>query len=215
MSGHDDIEKAALYAELGFGGDAAVYDEALAEAGLSGARKRRISLAKRERVRAELEARFLPVCNRGDCRGAAPAAAGGRQVVEASSPERCAICGGSATSVAVAEMVSACSRAGVRRLCIVGGSPEYSRQLRQLVGDALELRLIPGNVARTRKQADADRLWAQALVIWGPTMLDHKVSNLYTASGATGGAAPITLHRRSIQELAAAVTRAAESGAVG
>lgn len=199
-----DIDKAALYAEFGFGGDAGPYDEALAEAGLSSRGKRRISLAKREAVGELLVERFFPVCNRGDCRTKAQGAAGGRRIVEASSQDRCAICSGSASAAAVNAMVEACGRAGVRRICIVGGSPEYRQQLRDLVGGRLELRLISGTAGRRKKQAETDEQWAQILVIWGGTELDHKVSNLYTAPGA------ITVHRRSIQEIAAAVRGAAE-----
>src|SRR5690606_13083945 len=172
-----DIDKAALYAEFGFGGDPALYDEALAAAGLSGRGKTRISLEKRDRVGKLLAAKFLPVCHRGDCRAKAPEVAGDLQVVEASSPEHCAICSGSASAAAVEEMVQACARAGVRRLCIVGGSPEYRHQLTALVAGRLELRLVSGTVGRRKKQAESDVGWADVVVIWGGTELDHKVSN--------------------------------------
>jgi len=198
-----DIDKAALYAEFGFGGDPATYHDALAAAGLSSRSKNRISLEKRQRVGELLASLFLPVCHRGDCRGKAPEVAGDLQVVEASSPEHCAICGGSASAAAVEEMVQACARAGVRRLCIVGGSPEYRRQLTALVAGRLELRLIDGTVSRTQKQASAGVQWAAIVVLWGGTQLDHKVSNLYTSPGM------IAVQRRSIQEVARAVRGAA------
>lgn len=198
-----DIDKAALYAEFGFGGDPAPYHDALAAAGLSSRSKQRISLEKRHRVGELLAARFLPVCNRGDCRAQAPEVGGDLQVIEASAPEHCAICGGSASAAAVEEMVRACARAGVRRICIVGGSPEYRRQLTALVAGRLELRLIDGTVSRTQKQASADIQWAAVVVLWGGTQLDHKVSNLYPSPRT------IAVQRRSIQEVARAVRRAA------
>lgn len=194
-----DIDKPTLYAEFGFGGDPAPYDDALAAAGLSSRSKKRISLVKRSRVGELLAASFLPVCHRGDCRGKAQEAAGDLVVVEASGPEHCAICGGSASAAAVEEMVQACARGGVRRLCIVGGSPEYRQQLTTMVAGRLELRLVSGTIGRRKKQAESDEGWADVVVIWGGTELDHKVSNLYTAPGA------ITVHRRSIQEVARAV----------
>lgn len=200
-----DIDKAALYAEFGFGGDPQVYNEALAAAGLSGRGKQRISLEKRQRVGELLASLFLPVCHRGDCRAKAPDVAGDLQVVEASSPEHCAICGGSASAAAVEEMVQACARGGVRRVCIVGGSPEYRHQLKALVAGRLELRLIDGTVSRTQKQASADIQWAAIVILWGGTQLDHKVSNLYTS------ARTVAVQRRSIQEVARAVRRAAEA----
>ena len=204
-----DIDKAALYAEFGLGGDPAPYDEALAAAGLSSRSKRRISLEKRRRVAELLAAKFMPVCNRGDCRAKAPGVAAGLTIVEASAPEHCAICSGSASAAAVEEMVQACAAAGARRLCIVGGSPEYRQQLTALVAGRLELRLISGTVARRKKQAESDEAWADVVVIWGGTELDHKVSNLYTAPGA------ITVHRRSIQEVARAVAQLAGRRASG
>ena len=206
MAPSSDIEKAALYAKLGFGGNIAPYDAALAREGLSPLRKQRISLAKRTDVARVLEERFLPVCNRGDCRAAGPGMASGREVVEAADPGHCAVCGGSATASAIAEMVEACDGAGMRRLCIVGGSPAYHQQLRDLVGRRLDLRIIPGDIARSRKQAGADLQWAQMVVIWGGTILDHKVSSLYESPEA------VRVRRRSIQELAAAVKRAAATG---
>lgn len=198
-----DIDKATLYAEFGFGGDTAPYDDALAEAGLSSRGKRRISLEKRQRVGELLASKFLPVCHRGDCRARAPAMAGDLTIVEASSPEHCAVCGGSASAAAVEEMVAAWLKRGMRRLCIVGGSPEYRQQLTAMVAGRIELRLIDGTVARTQKLASADLRWADLTVLWGGTQLDHKVSNLYNSPTT------IAVQRRSIQEVARAVRDAA------
>ncbi|MDG1484247.1 MAG: hypothetical protein P8R54_31940 [Myxococcota bacterium] len=68
----------------------------------------------------------------------------------------------------------------IERLLIVGGSPNYHIQLQALFGDTLQVRLIDGQARRNLKQARADVLWADLAVIWGGTILAHRVSELYT-----------------------------------
>ncbi len=68
----------------------------------------------------------------------------------------------------------------IERLLIVGGSPNYHSQLQALFGDTLQLRLIDGQARRNLKQARADVLWADLAVIWGGTILAHRLSELYT-----------------------------------
>src|SRR5690606_32941997 len=91
----------------------------------------------------------------------------------------CEVCGGSVNRAAVDEMVAACARVGWRRLCIVGGSPATRQELESLVGGRLELRLVEGTVAGTLKEAAARTAWADRVIVWGATELDHKVSTLY------------------------------------
>lgn len=78
------------------------------------------------------------------------------------------------------KLEEACRRAGWRRLCVVGGSPETHAELKRLIRPPLELRLIDGTVSRTRKQAKADLHWADHVVVWGNTQLQHKVSEHYS-----------------------------------
>jgi hypothetical protein len=68
----------------------------------------------------------------------------------------------------------------IERLLIVGGSPNYHIQLQALFGETLQLRLIDGQARRNLKQARADVLWADLAVIWGGTILAHRLSELYT-----------------------------------
>jgi hypothetical protein len=198
-----DIDKRELLRQLGFAGDMAPYDAALREADLSRAEKTRISEAKRERVREVLEARFLRMCARGDCQAAAAALGDPRQRVAASEQSFCEICGGSADRKALAAMAGACAARGVQRLCIVGGSPAVRERLqRALNGTDLELRLIDGTASHSLKTAEANTAWAQLVLIWGSTELDHKVSLLYR------GPKVVQIARRGVQELARAVVKA-------
>ncbi len=198
--------KVALLRDLGYGGDMAPVEAALHEAGLSNPRKANIHASKTDAVRKVIEERFLLVCARGDCRQEAAAAQDGRAVAAASVQAHCEFCGGSSNERAVKQMLEACRRRGWRRLCVVGGSPNARTALRQLAGRELDLKLVDGTVARSRGQADSDLGWADVVVVWGSTQLDHKVSILYKGPNV------IQMARRSVKELAKAVVRAAEGG---
>jgi hypothetical protein len=204
--GNDIRSKAALLRDLGFGGDMALVELALQEAGLSNPRKPNINVSKTDAVRQLIEVRFVLVCGRGDCKQEAAAEEDGRTVVPASEPRHCELCGGSANERAVKGMIEACRRRGWKRLCVVGGSPNARTSLQQLAGHALELKLVDGTMSRHRTQADSDLSWADIVVIWGSTQLNHKVSILYKGPNV------VQMARRSIQEVARAVTRAAEGG---
>ncbi len=202
----DIRSKVALLRDLGFGGDMALAEVALQEAGLSNPRKPNINVSKTEAVQKVIEERFVLVCSRGDCRQEAAAVHDGRTVVPASEPRHCEFCGGSANQRAVEEMLRAYRARSWKRLCVVGGSPNARTALQQLVGRALDLKLVDGTVSRNRGQADSDLGWADVVVIWGSTQLAHKVSILYKGPNV------VQMARRSIQELARAVTKAAAGG---
>ena len=78
----------------------------------------------------------------------------------------------------------------IERLLIVGGSPPYHSQLKTLFSDGLDLRLIEGSERRNLKQARADVSWADLVIVWGGTILDHRLSQLYT-----GEAVMVVPHR--------------------
>jgi hypothetical protein len=201
-----DVDKVALYRELGFAGDTAPYERVLREAGLSRPERPRISLAKRERIRQLLEGRFFRICGRGDCQARGPSIAGERAPVLASSSEFCEICGGSADRAAIEAMARAFTDAGMRRLCIVGGSPTVRDKLaRILQGRGIDLKLVEGTTAQTLKAAESQTAWADLVVIWGSSQLDHKVSTLYRGKNV------ITIAKRGLQELARGVEKAVES----
>ncbi len=203
----DDIRsKAVLLRDLGYGGDMDVMEAALQGARLSNPWLTIIPVAKTDAVRRLIEEKFLLVCARAECRKEAVAILDGRTVVPASEPHHCGFCGGSANQRAVREMIEACGLRGWKRLCVVGGSPNARAALQQLVGRSLELKLLDGTISRSRGQADSDLGWADVVVVWGSTQLSHKVSILYKGPNV------VQMARRSIQELARSVTRAATGG---
>lgn len=78
-------------------------------------------------------------------------------------------------------------------------------EIEAIVGRAFELRFVDGT-SNLPNGAGAlrDCAWADLLIIWAPTPLPHKVSDLYRAE-VCGVAHRVTVHRRGIEALAATV----------
>lgn len=208
----DAIAKTDLFIALGYADGHDLMEMVLEEAGLSRRAKPAISLAKREAVAALLEARFMAVCGRGDCKAEVAAGDDLRVAVAAATPADCEICHGSSNAKAVEDLVAAFRGAGLQRLCIVGGSPNTHTELARLVAGRIELRLVDGTGMRSAAQAKADLAWADRVAIWGATLLGHRVSQLYR------GEHVIQLARRSVRDLArevAASVQPAEAGRRG
>lgn len=205
-----DIPKADLLRQLGYASHHTEALAILAAEGLTSARKGRIALAKKEKVAEVLARHFFRACSRGDCQARAAALAGGKTVVAAANRADCNVCGGSAAARALADMKAACRRAGWTRLCIVGGSPNARQEIQRTGADPIEFRLIDGTTARTTNLAKGDLAWADHVVLWGSTQLDHKVSSLYA-----GAPNCTTVAKRSVQALWAHVAEAATRSAAG
>ena len=154
--------------------------EALEAAGLTRPGKARMSATKEDRARAVLEERFFRHCATPACVQAA--ARSGRTPVRTAHRAACALCGGSDNRRAEEALVAACARAGVHRLVVVGGSPSVREELRDALSGRLELRLVDGTERRTLAQARLDLDWADLVLLWGGSELDHRVSTLYTGA---------------------------------
>ena len=145
-----DVPIPDFLAELGLTGAAAERARAVLEAeGITNPRKSRLSPAKLDAARAAIDARFARFC--APC--AARTDAGGREVVIVAAAS-CSRCGGSRNDRALTEMVEACAAAGVRRLVVVGGSPDVRREFGAVVGGP-DLRLVDGTKRRTRSRGAA------------------------------------------------------------
>jgi hypothetical protein len=150
---------------------------ALQEALLTRPGKTRMSDEKLARAAALLGSHFSLHCPSAAC--AAAARRTGREPLPAATKALCAHCGGSDNARAAEELVSACTQAGIRRLLVVGGSPAVREELNSTVGSALELRTVDGTERRTQERARSDLEWADLVLLWGATELDHKVSAHY------------------------------------
>lgn len=174
------IRKSELLRRIGFAGDPGLAEECLRRHGLSHPRKVSIAVAKVDAVRDAFSECFMMVCNRGDCQAAAKDRQDGRPVVLTHSQATCEVCGGSVIQTAIWRLAGTLAANGMRRLCVVGGSPKSRRELRDAAAaTTLETRLIDGMVARSRKDAGDDEEWADVVVIWAPTQLKHKASQAY------------------------------------
>lgn len=160
-------------------------------------RKSRVSSEKLGRAQAAIDARFARFC--ASC--AARTDPAGREVLEV-RPAACARCGGSRKERALTELVGACEGAGLRRLVVVGGSPDVRRELGALQGQ-LDLRLVDGTERRTRAEAQRDLDWADLVVVAGSSELGHKVSQLYTRD--RGVTPVVTAARRGVEAIAAEI----------
>ena len=192
---------------------------AMLESGLTRAGKTGISSAKREPAAEYLRSRFVLLCARDECRHEfEERVRGGRQdrnrkVLTALDEQHCVICGGSNNVRAAARLVRLLEMRRVRRVLVVGGSPASRAELDELLGSAVDLRLVSGTDRRTREEAQRDLDWADVVVIWGGTQLDHKVSNLYTHGRSRGPV--LAPQRRGIEALADFVADSLETGGGG
>jgi hypothetical protein len=197
-----DLAIRDVLAELGFRSDVAQGQAlaALVEANLTSGRKARIAATKHDAIRDVLAARFVVACTRTSCRQAV--AHEQRTLIEADVGTDCSVCGGAANEPAIDAAVEALVAHDLRRLVIVGGSPATHEELRALVGDRLDLRVVSGTDRRTGSEARADLAWADLVVIWGSTQLDHKTSRLYTVPKSDR---VVTCARRGIAALGATI----------
>lgn len=198
MSADHDI--AQLLASLGYGTpEAQQRARAHLEAqGLTRAGKTRISDEKLERVKASLSAKFAVVCANPQC---ATAVARGREIVHAIPQTACEHCGGSDNRKAFLRLEAAARRRNVSKLVVVGGSPSVREELRAQAPVSWQLRLIDGTERRTSKDAQADLDWADVVLVWGGSELDHKVSRLYTDAPPPTRRKIVQIARRGIAAL--------------
>lgn len=173
-----DLDIHELLSELGFAAEEAHAKarDALHAAKLTNPRKTRIDEAKRPQVEALLSERFLVTCGNDAC----DARAGVREVLSADSPDHCAVCAGSANKRTLDTARELARKAGIAHIVVVGGAPRVHEELRRLTPPEWDVRIVVGTVRRTLDQAKSDMLWADLILVWGSTELDHKVSELYT-----------------------------------
>lgn len=185
-----------LLADLGFDtpeSQTAALD-ALAAAGLTRPGKRGITASKRPAVEEALSTLLVRCCGDERCLAWAAADPTHRDPVVV-TPSACELCGGSNNRRAARLLLATCERRGVHRILIVGGSPSTAVELRELL-PGLEVRIVDGTSRPDESRALADRGWSDVVVVWATTILDHKLSTLYTKNGPT-----LTVARRGVQAL--------------
>ena len=104
----------------------------------------------------------------------------GVKLVPTESDADCAVCRGSVNKRACLTLVDAFRARQLRRLLVVGGGPGTAEELRALLGDLIDVRIVDGESYRNATQAEAELRWADVVAVWSSTILPHKVSKLYT-----------------------------------
>ncbi len=178
--------------------------ESLAEWGLmTRPNRQRIARYKRDDALEALSESFLWHCSNGDCRTAARGAPPGTPPLLVEQPH-CSVCGGSRDSSALARMAGALAAARLSRVLVVGGTENKCREIQGKSPGGIEWRFVDGKAARPDRLLRSDREWAEVIVLWASTVLDHRVSAHFPAKGDDR---VITVPRRGIAALAEAVTR--------
>ena len=205
----------------GFGVAPGEYQKARAilfEEGVIRRRPDRVNIArsKTDGARTVLNESFLWHCNNGECRQAAREEfddAGSSDadcfllLVEQSA---CEMCGGSPGARSLERMGAALDNAGRSRILVVGGTERKEREIRQKSPAGIEWRFVDGKVARDDRYYQPHRDWAQIIVIWQSTPLDHRVSAHFDGKGDER---VITVRRRGVAALAGEVVRHLSAGA--
>ncbi len=119
-------------------------------------------------------------------------------------PERCEVCGGSDIRRAWTELCATAKAAGITTLGVVGGSPAYHEQLRDLSSGTpgLRLRVVDGTSRQTRKDAQAVQN-ADVVVIWCATELNHAVTASYRPDRGRLFHVPVRGIARMLREVSA------------
>ena len=204
-SKESDISILRMFRDLGISAPASqkAAQDALADAGIISSRPNRVNIAasKVERARQVLQAAFFWRCGGNNC--AAKAEAVGRQTLLVERAH-CMICGGSNDRRALEDMASAAAASNVSKVLVVGGTDAKRREIREKSPRGVEWRFVDGKKSKDDRYFRHNRRWAEVIVIWGSTELDHKVSEHFVRKG---DARIVTVSRRGIGALAEEVVR--------
>ena len=198
----DSITIDGLLTDLGYSsfGARSVARRVLEQARLTNPCKRNIHPRKLSVVRATLASRLRRTCGARQCLDAAVDDFRNLVTVERRD---CETCGGRPTAAATQTLIRRLAAHGVKRLVVVGGSPESHTQLRKAFrGAPIRLDLVDGQRKLTRGQAWALADGADIVVIWGGTILSHAVSGKF-GGGQRGK--NVTVAKRGIEALVQSV----------
>lgn len=200
-----DISILRMFKDMGIGASASqkAAQATLVEARIISSRPNRtnIAAAKIDRALEVLEEVFSWHCGSSACRAKSKEAGRRTLLVERT---RCMICGGSNDRHALQEMASSAAASNMSKILVVGGTSTKHREIREKSPSGVEWRFVDGKKPKDARYFRPDRKWAEIIVIWGSTELDHKVSGHFDGKGDSR---VITVSRRSIGALAEGVIR--------
>ena len=197
-----DVPIAGVLYRHGLDGDDAERGfAALCDAGLTRSGKKNIAESKIEAAQNVLRAAFFRACHKPACREKAAVAERAGRAVVGTAPERCDGCGGEDNRSAVEAMLAGMRRAGRTKLLVAGGAPNSRDELKSLCGQGCELRFLTKDDRPGAKVVNNPVAWADVVVIWASTQLDHKMTQKIR------GPHVVTCGRRGIAALAQSVLR--------
>ena len=174
---------------------------ALCDAGLTRSGKKNIAESKIEAAQKVLRAAFFRACHKPACREKAAVEERAGRAVVGTAPEHCDGCGGEDNRSAVEAMLAGMRRAGRTKLLVAGGAPNSRDELKSLCGQGCELRFLTKDDRPGAKVVNNPVAWADVVVIWASTQLDHKMTQKIR------GPHVVTCGRRGIAALAQSVLR--------
>ena len=129
-----------------------------------------------------------------------------RKIIQVEDESICEYCEGSANKRMLSKMGRLCRSYRKYNILIVGGTPNAHSELKALQPSGITLRMVSGVEQRNKQQANEDIKGADLIVIWGPTILSHKISELYTKQKTLQAKSKIlTVHKRGIASLAESI----------
>lgn len=146
----------------------------VAQGVISGRKRVNIEATKLPRVEEYLRAGFVWHCRSSECRTEARDDGGPLLVVERL---HCPYCGGSDDKRALRHMSAALESHGLGRVLVVGGTEKKHREIQaKSRGLPVVWRFVDGTAAKDDRYYRDDREWADVIVLWSGTPLDHRVS---------------------------------------
>jgi hypothetical protein len=194
----DAIPIDQLLRSLGYSTPAAAAQArtALEEAGLTTARKKNIDPRKMERVEAKLTSSFARYCGSRDC--AAMVEIDDRELVFVARVD-CEACGRRAAHRQARKLADVFRVLGFERLLVVGGGPKQHEQLRNLISGLLRVDIIDGEQRPDSSRARTLAQNADVIIVWGSTILPHKVSE--AVKRPEWGHKTVEIRRRGVSAL--------------
>ena len=184
---------------------------ALEAAELTNPRKKNIAAYKLNDAERALAAALVRVCGDACVRLARSMRTERREPVIVTGAT-CEVCGGSNNRRASITCAALLKRKKVKRVLVVGGTPNQHQELRDLFdGDGITLEFVDGtNRSHTQRDAIANMRRSDLVVIWGPTPLRHAVSEHYTNRNSretVPNVRIVTIPKRGIEALCNEIIR--------
>jgi hypothetical protein len=116
----------------------------------------------------------------------------------------CQICDGNPSVKALQNMAETVIDASKSHILIVGGTDKKEREILDKRSGLVQWRFIDGTKARDDRYYRSHRKWADIIIIWQSTPVDHRVSAHFDGKGDDR---VITVRQRGIHCLANEISR--------